>query len=241
MSEPQPSLSVAYASPLDAPAAGELADRLGVPCTEPDDGSDLLLILEAGLLSIRDNRERGLRALSIDFDTPESASKKQPLGQAVGRRSRSVVDATAGWGDDARRLLAMGYSVTMIERNPVMAALLSNAAARASRPRAGGPTPEVVEADATDYLAGRPGAWDCVYLDPMFPPKRRSSTLARRPLRLLRELVGDDPDRDRLFESAMRAAKRVVVKRPDHAAVMFGEPAETVKGKLVCYDVYFTS
>ncbi len=75
----------------------------------------------------------------------------------------------------------------------------------------------------------------------MFPPKRRASTLAKRPLRLLRELAGDDLDKERLFRAALTAAvRRVVVKRPDDGAPVFGAPAETVSGKLVCYDVYFT-
>lgn len=195
--------------------------------------------MDGGVLSLRDNRGRGLKPLSIDLDAPASPSKKQPLGRAVGRRTRSVVDATAGWGDDAARLAAMGYSVTMLERNPIMAALLRNAVDRAAG-RFGATRLQLVECDAVDHLGARTDAWDCVYLDPMFPPKRRASTLAKRPLRLLRELAGDDPDSDRLFEAAMRAAsKRVVVKRPDHVAPLFGEPAETVAGKLVRYDVYF--
>lgn len=212
-----------------------------MPCGGPGkvSGVDISLVLENGVLSLVDHRQHGLKPLSIGFDLPGTASKKQPLGRAIGRRTRTVVDATAGWGEDARRFCAMGYAVTVVERSPVMAALLRNAADRAvGSPRAGFP-PGVVGRDAIDYLAENPGAWDCVYLDPMFPPKRRSSTLPRRPLRLLRELVGDDPDTGRLYDSAMRAAlKRVVVKRPDHGAPVFGPPSETVKGKLVCYDVY---
>lgn len=232
----------AYAAAQDAPAARAWAAGLGIPCTSIEEmaGVDLALVVDGGVLWLRDNRGRGLKPLSISFDTPEDPSKKQPLGQAVGRRTRTVVDATGGWGDDARRLCAMGCSVTVVERNPVMAALLRNAAARAARSLAGGRVPEIVARDAIEYLPAHPAGWDCVYLDPMFPPKRSSATLARRRLRLLRELAGDDPDRDRLFDAAMSAAaRRVVVKRPDHSAPAFGEPAQTHAGKLVCYDVYF--
>lgn len=230
-----------YASPADAPDARAWAAALGVRCVDAGrtPGVDLSLVMDGGVLSLHDHRGRGLKPLSIELDAPASPSKKQPLGRAVGRRTRSVVDATAGWGDDAGRLAAMGYSVTMLERNPIMAALLRNAVDRAAG-RSGGARLQMIECDAVEYLGARADAWDCVYLDPMFPPKRRTSTLAKRPLRLLRELAGDDPDSDRMFEAAMRAAgKRVVVKRPDHAAPLFGKPAETVTGKLVRYDVYF--
>lgn len=235
-------MAVAYASAQDAPAARAWAEILGVACVGVDEAftADLSLVMDKGVLSLRDNRERGLKPLTIDFETPEDRSKKQYLGQAVGRRTRTVVDATGGWGDDARRLCAMGYRVTVIERNPVMAALLRNAAGRAQHSGSAGGPPAIVEVDAIDHLAAHADAWDCVYLDPMFPPKRRTSTLARRPMRLLRELAGDDPDRDRLFDAAMTAAaRRVVVKRPDHSEPVFGEPAQTHAGKLVCYDVYF--
>jgi len=240
LSGPGLSVAVAYGSPGDAAGARRVADRLGVRCLEPGEPrpAELCLWMEGGVLSLRDHRGRRLRPLSIDFTVPASASRKQPLGRAVGRKTRSVVDATAGWGEDARRLRAMGYALTLVERHPLMAALLGNAAGRAA---AAGPPLEVVEADAIDYLRAWPRRWDCVYLDPMFPPKRRASTLARRPLRLLRELAGADADRERLFQAATTAAaRRVVVKRPDHGAPAFGAPAQTVAGKLVHYDVYFT-
>lgn len=219
-------------SPPPVPATRERA-AAGVPA-----GAGLSLVLRGGVLSLRDNRRRGSRLLSADFESPETPSKKQPLGQAVGRRTRTVVDATAGWGHDTRRLCAMGYVVTAIERNRLMAALLENAVVRARRSGHTG-VPRIVAADAIAYLARRPAHWDCVYLDPMFPPKPRASTLARRPMRLLRELAGDDPDKDRLFAAAITAAPRVVVKRPDRGGPVFGDPAEVVAGKLVCYDVYF--
>lgn len=237
---PAPDLVVAYEQPDDAPRAEALAGNLGVPCAGCGRGSnhDLSLVLADGAWWLRDHRRRGLKPLRADFESRESPSKKQPLGRAVGRVTRTVLDATAGWGDDSRRLCAMGYAVTAVERQPVMAALLADAADRAARAGAAN-VPRIVAADAIEWLADRAGQWDCVYLDPMFPPKRRASALARRSLRLLRELAGDDPDRDRLFAAARTAAaKRVVVKRPDHSEPLFGEPGEVVAGKLVCYDVY---
>jgi 16S rRNA (guanine1516-N2)-methyltransferase len=236
------SVVVVYASSSDEQNARKLAVELGLSCAGGNEvtGADLSLMMDSGVLSIRDNRGARLKPLSIDFEKRESPSRKQLLGRAVGRRTRTVADATAGWGNDVRRLCAMGYAVTAIERSPVIAALLRNAADRAVRSGRVGCPPQVMTGDAIHILARHPDTWDCVYIDPMFPPKRRSSTLARRPLRLLRELVGDDPDRDELFAAAMTAArKRVVVKRPDHGAPAYPGPDETLSGKLVHYDLYF--
>ncbi len=240
MTAPLPSVEVAYRSPVDSHRACSLARSLGLACAGPDDptGADLSVLVEEGGVWLRDNRQRGSRLLRADFETVESPSRKQPLGRAVGHRIRTVVDATAGWGDDSRRLCAMGYTVTAVERSPVLAALLEDAASRA-RDAGKRHVPRIIAGDAIEVLAASSGSWDCVYLDPMFPPKPRSSTLAKRPMRLLRELVGDDPDRHRLFEvAAVAAARRIVVKRPDHAAPVFGKPDDVMGGKLVCYDVY---
>ena len=85
-------------------------------------------------------------------------------------------------------------------------------------------------------LAPRP---DAIYLDPMFPPKRRQSAAVKKEMRLLRELVGDDADAPELLEISRRVARdRVVVKRPDDAPPLAPDPSMSLTGKLVRYDVY---
>ena len=139
----------------------------------------------------------------------------------------------------------MGYEVVAVERSPVVGALLQDGLRRFSQDERVNrhPTkmpPRLVVAEAQTYLARHRA--DCIYLDPIFPPKRKSSALARRPLRVLRKLVGDDVDRDALFDAAWRAAdKRVVVKRPTYAESWTASrrsPDHTFEGKMMCYDLY---
>jgi hypothetical protein len=49
---------------------------------------------------------------------------------------------------------------------------------------------------------------DAVYLDPMFPPKRKASALAKKSIRMVRALVGDDDDALELFAAALRSSPR---------------------------------
>jgi hypothetical protein len=95
---------------------------------------------------------------------------------------------------------------------------------------------------------------DVVYLDPMFPGAAARKTAERKPLRVLRRLVGDDSDAAELFHWALHVArKRVVVKRPMKAPslgvgwverVSERNPPSSIdpdivfKGKGVRYDVY---
>ncbi len=236
----------------DGDAMARLAERLGLPFADLLDPNEVALVLEYrdGRLSVSDRRDRRARPVSVGIDrvlqryASLPAPRRGALGRAIGKRTRTVVDATAGWGADLGLLVAMGLRVTAVERSVVVAALLADGLNRlrhSTNVRGRFRMPRLMVADAIGYLADSVDAPDCVYLDPMFPPKRKRSALAKRPLRVLRELVGDDDDRRRLFASALTAAgKRVVVKRPDDAPPLEHGADESYAGKLVRYDVYFT-
>ncbi len=246
----QPKVAIRREHGDKAQDAVALSRRLGLPLIDAShaDGPALTLEFHRGRLTLCDHREHRARPVFVDIEVAIRrypslpAPKRGPLAQAIGRRTRSIIDATAGWGQDLGLLVAMGYRVTAVERSPVMAMLLEDGFSRlAVNSEFCGPfePPRLVVADAVHYLSDLHAPPDCVYLDPMFPPKRKQSALTRRRLRLLREVVGDDEDRLRLFASALRTAtKRVVVKRPDEAPPIADHPDETYAGKLVRYDVY---
>lgn len=235
--------------------ARELAQRLGIPCVDDiaTTNARFVLMMDRGRLVLRDRRVKRSRGLVVDFSAINvrtapgggGLSKKQPLAKAIGREAKTVVDATAGLAQDAFLLACMGRHVTAIERNPIVAALLEDGLRRATDDprlaRALGGRLALRTGDAREILKSIAPRPDVVYLDPMFPPKRKKSALAKIEVRLLRELVGDDDDADELLAIAMRAAaQRVVVKRPSEAPPLGGEPTMSFEGKLVRYDVYRT-
>jgi 16S rRNA (guanine1516-N2)-methyltransferase len=146
-----------------------------------------------------------------------------------------VLDATAGLGRDAFTLYTLGCDVICIERSPVVAALFQD-----GLQRAGIELPLVV-CDACEYMAAlhekeRP---DVVYLDPMFPERRKSAAV-KKEMQYMQALLGAD-DADALFESAIKCArKRVVIKRPAHARQVGGKPNHSLGGKTVRFDVYLS-
>jgi 16S rRNA (guanine1516-N2)-methyltransferase len=171
------------------------------------------------------------------------APKQGPLAQALGRKTTTVVDATTGWAQDSLHIFRMGYDLRCIERSPVMAELLSDGFNRLSQlewmKKRDLQPPPLLTGNAIELLASLEVAPDCIYLDPMFPPKRKKSALARKSIRVLRDLLGDDDDKQQLFEAALEATgKRVVVKSPDYAEALGGKPDESFPGKLLRYDVY---
>ncbi|MCA9285948.1 MAG: class I SAM-dependent methyltransferase [Phycisphaerales bacterium] len=169
--------------------------------------------------------------------------RRQPLAKAIGTGVASIVDATGGLGEDSLLLACLGWSVTVFERSAALAALLDDGV---NRLRQGGDAIaaaaariSVIEGDARLLLPSMERRPDVVYLDPMFPPKRRSSALPPKAMQLLRALVGDDPDAAEMLALARTVAtRRVVVKRPDHAAPLAEGAIAEHGGKLVRYDVY---
>ncbi len=245
-------ISIDRSNDRDRTAILELSKRLALPFTDTLDSERVALVLayRAGRLSLCDRREQRSRPVFARIDdvlarySSLPASRRGILARAIGKKTRSVVDATAGLGADLGLLVAMGFRVTAVERSSIVAALLEDGLMRLrcrTNVRGRYHMPRLVIADAIHFLADAVNRPECVYLDPMFPPKRKRSALAKRPLRILRDVVGDDVDRQQLFTSALNtASRRVVVKRPNDARPLGGGIDESYVGKLVRYDVYLT-
>lgn len=161
-----------------------------------------------------------------------------------GADAPTVVDATAGLGEDALLLAAAGFSVTLYERDPVIAALLADALARAADDpalAAAVARMRLVEGDSVAGLRamGERGEHpDVVFLDPMFPERRKSAAV-RKKFQLLHRLERPCDDERALLDAALAARPRkVVVKRPPKGPRLAGaKPSYELAGKAVRYDV----
>jgi 16S rRNA (guanine1516-N2)-methyltransferase len=234
----------------DAPAA-VLAQQLALPlATQPT--AALCLELGAEGLSLRDPSGMLGGAVRVDFVQGDvgyrlrkDEGRRQPLGRAIGLKpgyNPRVVDATAGLGRDGVMLAKLGCQVTLVERSPVILALLQDGLARGqacAELRDTLSRVTTVGADACAWLGQLTEVPDVVYLDPMFP-HREKRALVKKEMRLFRMLVGDDLDADALLQIALGVAKRrVVVKRPRPAPPLNARaPSHTLEGQSTRFDVY---
>jgi len=196
--------------------------------------------------------------ITVDFAGNATAHRLRSGGElivkAVRGRSKDalhVLDATAGLGRDSFILAAHNFRITAIEREPVIAALLGDGLQRA-RDDADEIIRDIAQlitlqcVDARDYLSGMTTSGDAeknidvVYLDPMFPHSDKSA-LVKKDMRLFQQLFATSDDEAMQLLACARAAARlrVVVKRPAKAAPLATvEPAYTIAGKAVRFDVY---
>ncbi|MBX2847787.1 MAG: class I SAM-dependent methyltransferase [Acidiferrobacterales bacterium] len=174
------------------------------------------------------------------------APKQGAFNQALGNKTRQVIDATGGWGNDALLMCAQGYQVEILERHPVMALLLSDAMRRLSQSVWANThnihAPQVIEMDAVDYLSKQNQRADCLYLDPMFPAKRKKSAAVNKNMQFLHWLLGAESDADKLLQAALDSnIRRIAVKRPDYAQALLENKRRVdarFSSKLLHYDVY---
>lgn len=170
--------------------------------------------------------------------------RNEPLAKAIGIKGQeqlSVLDATAGLGRDSFIMASVGALVTMNERHPVVAALLTDGLQRLALNTQMTWLAErlslVYAGLGTDQLPAK--SVDVVYLDPMFPHKKKSAQV-KKPMRMFQTLVGADEDADSLLAQAqVLARKRVVVKRPNYAPFLNEcAPSMQIKSKKHRFDVY---
>ncbi len=234
-----------------AAAAAVLAAELGLtPQTGMLDPLQPFLAVTPDRVELR---SAGLRPIRVDFVGGKLGYTRRrnrfgELFRAVGTPpgTGTVLDATAGFGQDAFLLALAGCVVTAVERSWVVAKLLRDGLRRAwadaAVAAALGGRLRVVEADARHVLremvSGGGPRPDVVYLDPMYPPRRKSAEV-RKEMRVLRAVVGDDSDAGELLGAARRAARRhVVVKRMRLAPELAPGVLRSYVGRTTRYDVY---
>ena len=190
---------------------------------------------------------------SLDYRRLHGGGKNQNLAKAIGIKSVKqklyIMDVTAGLGRDAFILASLGAKVLMLERNDILAALLADGIYRARmiEEEKGEDFKKIfkritlINNDSIDYLNTLEDISipDIVYIDPMFPPRQKSSQV-KKEMQLLQRLIGSDEDSDKLLALAKSKARyRVVVKRPIHAKFLSDqEPSYSLKGKSTRYDIY---
>ncbi len=249
--KPQPVFAIWCASeaPAAATRAHDLALRTQLPITREPSHADWLLTITDERLELREAARAHRAGFAVDFTefagmrSGAHASSRQPLVRAFGKDVETIIDATAGWGRDAFMLASFGFRVTAIERSPIVAALLEDGIARARRDPAISRLIDdrltITAGNSIELLQQQPAPPDAVYLDPMYPPKKKQSARSRKSIELLRMLVGNDDDAAELFEAAMRSShQRVIVKRADDAPQLAPHPAGVHAGNTVRYDVY---
>ncbi|MEI7973218.1 MAG: class I SAM-dependent methyltransferase [Bdellovibrio sp.] len=183
--------------------------------------------------------------------------RRDPLLRALGRPKNPlrILDATAGFIEDAFEMSRLGHSVTCLERLPSVFSIAQEALVQASKdPDLAG----IVQrlnlnlADTRDYLSNSKESFDLVFLDPFFP-KRSSKALPKKKMQLLQQLAQEGGDKslvdaeeaqkdclELLLLAKERALIKVVLKRSLSTPVLL-RPQSQIFGTQIRFDLYLPS
>jgi 16S rRNA (guanine1516-N2)-methyltransferase len=252
-----PDIAVAALDPARIAEAEKLAAELDLPMAGPGDSYHMLLRYTGkGLELVKQGDPNLAGPVRVEFTRGKTAfrrrqQKQEMLVRAIGFKGGApptVIDGTGGMGRDSFILAAAGCRVQVFEREPVVAALLADGLKRALNHPETSEIAQRIELTACDAVNGlleiqRSGQRvDVVYLDPMFPERRKSARV-KKELQMLQMLAICEPSSKHLLTAALAtAAKRVVVKRPRRAPCLTGRsPSHSLTGKTIRFDVYITS
>ena len=248
-------IAVTYTLPELKHKAEHIAQRLQLKLVTPDKipsyPAIMIITPQRLTLTINPVKEPAME-IYVDFVTGSmrhrcqyGGGRKQLLARAIGlhkKKTLSICDVSAGLGRDAFILAYLGAQITMIERSPIIGALLEDGWQRAQD------LPSVKKLfwqlhlmDSKLYLQQLlPNQYpQVIYLDPMYPIRKKSA-LVKKEMRILRAIVGDNEDATELLNLAlMTARERVVVKRPRLASPLLGpKPSQSLEGKSSRFDIY---
>ncbi len=242
----------------------QLAKQTSLPLLNQHIQADYLLHITTDYLELQKtnhaDKKPKIESLHIDFLAGKAnhrrlhgGGKGQDLAKAIGLhkiKNPTVLDLTAGMGGDAFVLATLGADVTLVERNPVTHALLSDALNRAKL-SADTELLDIIgrmklkNEDAQKSLArleklDKENLPDVIYIDPMFPTRSKSAQV-KKEMQFFHDIVGADEDSEQLLLTSLTLAKkRIVVKRPRLAEKLTKavESAFDISGKSTRYDVY---
>ncbi len=194
-------------------------------------------------------------SIHVDFCSGKLAHRRrfgggrgQAIAKAIGLkqgRTPRVIDATAGLASDAFILATLGCSITMIEQSALLCTLIDDAIERARQDESLTNVLQkgfrLINANTIDYLQQLcvEDYPDVIYLDPMYPEKKKSARV-KKSMQMLQRMHGTDQHASQLLDCCLEhAGKRVVVKRPLHAETVNNrKPSTSIKSKNTRYDIY---
>lgn len=231
---------------VDADRAKKIARDFASPLVydvPKDKGSRYFIIDKTGISFVSGGKTlKGDFSLMLKRVSGGHLAHEIILKAAKPEKDERAVDFTAGLGEDSFILAAAGYRVEMYEHNPITAVLLKDALIRAKKdPK----LKEIAErmslsqGDSKDLIGKIGYLPDLIYLDPMFPEKKKNAETKNK-MQVLHTIEKPCEDEKELMEAAFSVKpKKIVVKRPPESSFLAGiEPTYSVERKAVRYDVY---
>ncbi|CAL4324601.1 class I SAM-dependent methyltransferase [Buchnera aphidicola] len=212
--------------------------------------TEFSLIIHEHRIELKNNANKNIKNIWIDFNHKKMKSyqddSKIKIIKAIGIKKKpflNVIDATAGLGKDSFMMFSYGCTITMIENNPILSILIYDGLKRSyNDPIIGNIIKKKmkhINHSSINIQSLNLQKPDVIYLDPMFPRKKKKS-LPKKHMNTIQNLVKKDSDTQLLFNACKNFAKnRIVVKRKKNFKIISkNKPNYMIYSKKYRFDVY---
>ncbi|CAL4324691.1 class I SAM-dependent methyltransferase [Buchnera aphidicola] len=208
------------------------------------------LIIKNHRIELQNNLKNKEKNIWVDFNYKKfqkyKKDKKIKIIQTLGIKKNyipHVLDSTAGVGKDSFIFFSHGCKVTMVEKNPILSILLYDGLYRGFQNHKIGilmkKNIQLIYNTSNNLKKIKILKPDVIYLDPMFPQKKKKS-LPKKNMQTIQKLIGNDTDSHILFQQCKQFAKnRIVVKRKMTSKYISNDlPDFNIKTKKHRFDIY---
>ena len=203
-------ISISYTTESQKSNALDYAKKNNYPCLDfAKINSTLALIFTNDFIELRDMESNS--AIHVDFISGELAHRQlygggrgQSIAKAIGLKQGlpppRVIDATAGLAKDAFVLATLGCPIILLERSTVIVELINDALTRAKEDKNFSSILntgfKLIHSSSIKYLEKLITLPDVIYLDPMYPQRKKSASV-KKSMQILQKLLShDEHDRE---------------------------------------------
>ena len=215
-------------------------------CLHEKEAKNLQLIIQQSFLSnIKDNlvvkffndqilieNQSQNSHYTIEVNHPYQFDDTDIFNKIFTKKNSRILDCTGGLCKDTLKLEKLGHSITVIEENPIIIAMVRTFLNRNEHLKI-----TLLYGNSFDYLKHSDYCYDYIYIDTMFNNKKNTAK-PKKDMEILRLICKEKILKNNLIKLSLNKCTLAVVSKDRRQDMIGLKPNYKIKTKLVSYSIF---
>jgi len=215
-------------------------------CLHEKEAKNLQLIIQQSFLSnIKDNlvvkffndqilieNQSQNSHYTIEVNHPYQFDDTDIFNKIFTKKNSRILDCTGGLCKDTLKLEKLGHSITVIEENPIIIAMVRTFLNRNKHLKI-----TLLYGNSFDYLKYCDYCYDYIYIDTMFDNKKNTAK-PKKDMEILRLICKEKILKNNLIKLSLNKCTQAVVSKDRRRNMIGLKPNYRIKTKLVSYSIF---
>ena len=215
-------------------------------CLHEKEAKNLQLIIQQSFLSnIKDNlvvkffndqilieNQSQNSHYTIEVNHPYQFDDTDIFNKIFTKKNSRILDCTGGLCKDTLKLEKLGHSITVIEENPIIVAMVRTFLNRNEHLKI-----TLLYGNSFDYLKHSDYCYDYIYIDTMFNNKKNTAK-PKKDMEILRLICKEKILKNNLIKLSLNKCTLAVVSKDRRQDMIGLKPNYKIKTKLVSYSIF---